>query len=131
MRYGTSPFWCIRSQTHSSHVQRHHEDHCINEEMPRETSKMNATNAFTDCVPSLGKSTAALKIHTLPYINVAGMKLLIQGLFGINASQSLKATKNSLPSWLIPLVKLSTSGSRVMHGQLPNVPVSRSKSKRV
>ena len=103
----------------------------MDEETLGETSKINASNAFADCVPSLDKSTAALKIHTLPYINIAGVKLLIQGLFGINASQSLKATKNPLPSWLVPLVKLSTSGSRVMHGQLPNVPVSRSKSKRV
>lgn len=92
------------------------EDHGMNEETLRETSKMNAGNAFGDCVLSLGKSTAALKIPTPPYINVSGTKLLIRGLFGIDASQSLKATKNPLLSWLIPLVKLSMSGSRVMHG---------------
>ena len=73
------------------------ENHGMDEETLRETSKMNASNAFAASVLSLDKSTAGLKIPTPPYINISGAKFLIRALFRINVPQSPKATKNPSP----------------------------------
>ncbi|KAF8552617.1 hypothetical protein OG21DRAFT_103128 [Imleria badia] len=55
----------------SKQLEEEEEDRDMDEETLRETSEVNASNAFAACVLSLDKSTAALKIPTPPYINIS------------------------------------------------------------
>ncbi|KAI9571840.1 hypothetical protein HD554DRAFT_2299923 [Boletus coccyginus] len=63
--------WLVQSKYLEEKEEKEEMGDGIDEETLREWSKVNASNAFADCIRSLDKSTAGLKIPTPPYMGIS------------------------------------------------------------